>query len=66
MCWYRLVVNPICWCVYLSVGQSVWRLYCGKTTDLIWMQSEVVSGVCRWIGVLDGVEIVEGKRHFWR
>jgi len=36
--------------VCLSVGQSVWRVNCGKMADWIWMPFGVVSG----IGVLDG------------
>jgi len=35
---------------------------CGKAADWIWMPFGVVNGVARWMGVLDGVEIVEGER----
>ena len=45
--------------VDLSVCLSIWSVYCGKTADWIWMPFGVVSGVGRWIGVLDRVEIVE-------
>ena len=38
---------------------------CGKTADWIWMLFGVVSGVGQWMGVLDKVEIVEGKGQFW-
>ena len=30
-----------------------------------WMPFRVVSGVGRGMGVLDGVEIVEGEGQFW-
>jgi len=33
--------------------------------DWIWMPFGVVSGVGRGMGVLDGVDIVEGKGQFW-
>jgi len=35
--------------------------YCGKTADWIRMPFEVMSGVGRGMGVLDGVTIVEGE-----
>jgi len=48
---------------HLSVGvyvyQSVRKVYCGKTADLIRMTFGLVSGVGRGMGVLDGVVIVE-------
>jgi len=31
--------------------------------DSIWMPFEVVSGLGQGMGVLDGVEIIEGKGH---
>jgi len=45
----------------MSVGRSVREVYCGKTADLTWMPFGVVSVVGRGIGVLDGMEIVEGE-----
>ena len=44
-----------------SVGLSVWKVYCGKMADWIWMPFGLVSEVGRGIGILDGVEIVEGE-----
>ena len=44
-----------------SVGRSVRRVYCGKMADWIWMPFEVMSGIGRWMGVLDGAQIVEGR-----
>jgi len=35
-------------------------VYCDKTADWIWMPFGAVSGVGRGMGVLDGMEIVEG------
>ena len=32
-----------------------------KSSDWIWMPFEVVNGVSRWMGVLDGVEIAQGE-----
>jgi len=41
-------------------------MYCDKTADWNWMPFGVVSeSVSQEIGVLDGVEIVEGKGQFW-
>ena len=40
-------------------------MYFGKTADSIWMPFGVVSGVGQRIGVLDGMEIIEGKGQFW-
>jgi len=51
--WYITVTYPIC--------RSVWKVYCGKTANRIWMPSGVVIGVGRGMGVLDGVVIVKGK-----
>ena len=59
--WYRPVAYPIC----RSVCLSVWKVYCGKTVEWIWMPFVVVSGVGRGMGVLDGMVIVEGKGQFW-
>jgi len=39
---------------HLSVGRSVWKVYCGKTADWIRMLFGVMSGVGRGMGVLDG------------
>ena len=55
----------MCRSVCLSVGLCVWKVYCGKTVDLIRMPFGVVSGVGRKMGALDGVVIVEGKEQFW-
>jgi len=43
----------MCLSVGRSVGRSVRKVYCGKTTDWIWMPFGVVSGVGRGTGVLD-------------
>jgi len=40
------------------------KVYCGKMADWIRMQFQVVSGVGRVIGVLDGIVFVEGKGQF--
>jgi len=40
-------------------------MYCGKTAEWIWMPFELLSGVIRWMGVLDRVVIVEGEGQFW-
>jgi len=42
--------NPMC----RSVCCSVWRGYCDKTADCIWMLFGVVIGFSRGMGVLDG------------
>ena len=47
--------------VCLSFCLSVWKVYCGKTTDWIWMPFGMMSGVGQWMGILDGVVIVKGK-----
>ena len=47
--------------VCLSVGQSVQKLYSGKMAEWIRMPFGMVSRVCRGMGVLDGVFIVEGE-----
>ena len=39
---------------HVSVCLSVWKVYFGKMTLLIWMPCEVVGGVGRGMGVLDG------------
>jgi len=51
----------MCRSVSMSVGRSVRRVYCGKTADWIWMPFGLVSRVGRGMGVLNGVEIVEGE-----
>jgi len=38
----------------MSVCVSVWKVYCGKTTEWIQIPFGVVSGVGRGMGVLDG------------
>jgi len=45
------------------VHLSVWKVYRGKTADWIWTLFGVVREVNRGMGILDGVEIVEGKEH---
>jgi len=40
--------------VCLSVCLSVRKVYCDKTADWIRMPFGMVSGVGRWLGVLDG------------
>jgi len=47
--------------VGLSVCQSVWKVYCGKTADWIWMPFGVMSGVGQGMGVLDGVLMPQGE-----
>jgi len=46
-----------CRLAHLSVGRSVClsvrRVYCGKTTDWMWVPFGVVTGVGRGMGVLD-------------
>jgi len=37
---------------------------CGKTADYVWMPFGVVSGVGQGMGVLDGVEIAQGRDNF--
>jgi len=51
--------------ICLSVCVCVWKMYCGKTADWIWMPFGVVTGVGQGMGVLDGLVIVEGKEQFW-
>ena len=46
---------------HLSVGLSVRKVYCGKTAEWIRMPFRVVSGVGRWMGVLEEMVIVEGE-----
>ena len=63
-CWNRVVAysssDSICRTVCLSVWRSLRCLTCGKTADWIWIPFGVVSGIGRGMGVLDGMEIVEG------
>jgi len=40
---------------------SVWKVYCVKAAEWIWMPFGVMSGFSRSTGVLDWVEIVEGE-----
>jgi len=47
--------------VFRSVGLSLWKVYCGKTAESIWMPFTVVSGVDQGMGVLDGMVIVKGE-----
>jgi len=46
----------VCVCVLVgrSVCLSVWKVYCGKTADWIWMLFGMVSGVGQGMGVLNG------------
>jgi len=39
-------------------------VYCDKTADCIWVPFEVVRGVGREIGVLDGVKSSKGRGTF--
>ena len=50
-----------CRLAHLSVGLSVRKVYCGKTTNWIRMLFGMVSGVGQGMGVLDGVVIVKGE-----
>ena len=43
-----------CCLSHVSVSVSVWKVYCGKPADWIWMPFGVVSAVGRGMGVLDG------------
>jgi len=49
--------RPSVVCVCLSVR----KVYCGKMADWIRIPFGVVSGVGRGIGVLDGVQVPQGK-----
>jgi len=60
MLWACHLAN-LCVPVCLSVCLSVRRVYCGKTAERIRTPFEVVSGVGRGMGVLDGVVIVKGE-----
>jgi len=55
--WNRPVAYPVSLCVCFR------KMYSGtgKMAEWIRMLFGVVSGVNRWIGVLDGVVIVEGE-----
>ena len=61
----KRVLVQNCRLAHLSVGLSVRNVYCGKTVHWIWMPFGMMSVVGQGMGVLDGVEIVEGKRQFW-
>ena len=50
----RLAHLCVCVCVSLSVCLSVRKVYCGKMAERIRMPFQVVSGVGRGMGVLDG------------
>jgi len=74
--WYTFVAYTISWFVCLSVyresfpgsaGQmSVWKLYCGKMADWIWMLFVMVIGVGQGMGVLDGGgDHGRGMGSFW-
>jgi len=53
-------------CVCLSVGLSVWKVYCGKTAEWIRIPFGMVSGVGRGMGVLDGGGYRQkGSSSFW-
>jgi len=43
--------------VDLCVGLSVWKVYCGKMADWIWMLFGMMSGVSQGMVILDGVVI---------
>jgi len=50
-----LIPSVIGLCVYLCVQ----KVYCGKTAVWIQMPFWVMSGVGRWMSVVDGVVIIE-------
>jgi len=55
------VLKQSCRLANLLVGRSVCLVgELWKMADWIWMLFRVVSGVSQMMGVLDGVEIVEG------
>jgi len=60
----RLAHLSVCLSVYRSVGLSMSELW-KKTADWILMPFGVVNGIGRRMGVLDGLEFVEGKGQFW-
>ena len=49
----------------LCVCLSVRKVYCGKTADWIQMPFEVVSGVCRGMGILNGGGYHQKGRAVW-
>jgi len=51
----------LCVHVYVSVCQSVQKVYCDKMAEWIWMPFGMVSVVGRGMCVLDGVVFVEGE-----
>jgi len=42
------------------------KVYCGKTADWIRMLFGMASGVGRGMGVLYGVNVLQGEGGFWR
>jgi len=48
--WNRPVTYPIC----QSVCLCVWKVYCDKMSEWIWMLFGVVNRVSRGMGVIDG------------
>jgi len=55
----------MCVSVCQSVSLSVWKVYCGKTPDWIWMPFGMLSRVGRGMSVLDWVVISEEEGQFW-
>jgi len=51
----------VCLAVSRSISLSLREVYCGKMAEWIRMPFGMVSRVCRGMGVLDGVFIVEGE-----
>jgi len=47
-----------------SVGLSVRKVYCGKAADWIRMEFQLLSGVARVMGVLDGGPRAPRERRF--
>jgi len=43
--------------VGLSACLSVWKVYCGKTAECIWISFGMVSGVGGGMGVIDEVHV---------
>ena len=52
-------IPSVSFCVGLTVGLCVRKMYCGEMADWIWMPFGTVSRVGQRIGVLDGVVIVK-------
>jgi len=57
---------PIYQSVSLSVGRSVCPVYCGKTTDWIWIPFRVVGWLGPWMRQINGVGYCRTARgNFW-